>query len=144
MQKVHKPSARNSILWVGLVVLIAAVLCIIGVVAQRDRSLASDKRVRAAFMQNYAPCLKGNYDLTNGARISVNPTDADGRLDSVVSEQVTVLSTLNSFSKPSVLRFSYAMVNQDTLFNTSPAPKFMAADQETRDFLHDNCPHIDQ
>jgi hypothetical protein len=136
-----KLSTRSKMLWIGLLVIVVAALCVITATIHRSDS-ASDKEIRTAFIQKYSSCLTGNYDFTNGARISVNPTDANGHTTPIISQQVTILSTLNYFSKPSVLRFDYSMVNQDTLFNDHFVPQFAAANQETSDFLQRNCPRI--
>lgn len=142
MQKAqYKPLAQRKILWIGALVAVIVIASVATMIVKHSDP-ASSKNVRAAFIRQYASCLKGPYDLSRGASISINPTDADGRMRAVISQQVAVLATLNTSAKPSVLRFEYEMVNQDDLFNTNPAPQFAAADQETADFLHHNCASI--
>ncbi len=135
--------SKKLLIW-SLVAVIIIASCGLVATTRQGNNRISDKDIRAAFIQKYSPCLKGYYDLANGARIAVNPTDADGHTDPVISQQVAILSTLNSNSRPSVLRFDYSIVNEDTLFNDHFVPRFVTADQETDDYLHNNCRDIDQ
>ncbi len=138
-----KSSIRNKKLLIGSFIAVIIASCVLVATTRQDNNHISDKEIRAAFIQKYSTCLKDYYDLANGARISVNPTDADGHTDPIISQQVAILSTLNSNSKPSVLRFDYSIVNEDTLFNDHFVPRFVTADQETDDYLRNNCQDID-